>query len=442
MTKKQILRAAAFVLLFALCFVPVNRVFSRPAYDYNFQMIRSFYQEPENSLDAVYIGSSNCFTFWNPLAAWNEFGIRVYHYACDAFPFEATSHIIEEVHKTQPDSLIIVNLNTLHDSEISKEMTHYLVDNMPASKTKLDLIQSLAAAAGWSFSDCMELYFPLLRFHSRWNSLEMGDFVFSTNGLKGVASFSSYLDRAEDISDAYITTDDTAQPNDWMLGCVDQLLSYCTRNDVNILFVAVPRAETSAEVVGQLNYLQAHIEAKGYPVLNLIGQAGQMGMNLQEDYYNNGHANIHGSLKFTRHLSRYLMENYGFQDKRTHEADSWDQAWDTYSILTAPYLLDFETNGAPRDFTLAAPGGLTAQSSGNQITLTWEETAGAEGYRIYRRLGNGPWQQLAAVLDPRFTDTLEASGEAAFYRVVPLRTGENGESLFGHFSTRGIRVPS
>lgn len=438
MTKKQFLRAVVFLLLFALLFVPVNRLFSRPSQDYNYQMIRGFYEEPENSLDAVYVGSSNCFTFYNPLLGWKEWGIAVYDYACDAFPFEATSHIITEVRRTQPNALIIVNLNTLHDSNINMAMTHYLVDNIPMSPNRISLTQHLAEAAGWSFSDTLEFHFPILRFHSRWSELEMSDFVFSPGKLKGAFTGGIYLGTSQDISGSYRTSPETAVPNDWMLGCVDQLLGYCDENSVNILFVTVPRAESGTEVVSQLNYLEDYITDRGYPVLNLIDQTDAMGLDLTRDYYNNGHANIHGSLKYTRFLSRYLIENYGFTDKRGQEAyESWDKAVEKYHRHIDPYVLDFEFDPDSMTDGLAAPGNLRCQVSGDTAVLSWDASPGAQGYRVYRRTGRESWTLAADVTEVFFSESIDLS-QSCRYRVVPWRTGESGRRLYGSFSYSGV----
>lgn len=443
MTKKQLLRAIIFLLLFAILFVPVNRVFSRPNHDYNYQMITGFYQEPENSLDAVYIGSSNCFMFWNPLFGWDEFGINVYNFACDSFPFEATAHMIEEARKTQPDALILVNLNTLHDSAIKLHMTHYLVDNMPMSLNRIALTEHLADAAGWTSSETLEFYFPIIRFHSRWNELQMNDFGFKTNGIKGSSTFVEYVNSSSDISQNYHTSDETSVPNEWMMGCVDELLAYCDENDVNILFLVVPRAESEQVIVSQLNYLEDYITDRGYPVLNMINQPEAIGLDLATDFYNNGHANIHGSIKITHHIGQYLMDHYNFQDKRGQEGfESWDKAREKYSRYINPYVLPIEFDVSHRDFALQAPENLTAVRSGeDSVLLNWNASGHAEGYRIYRRLDTGSWECLGDVTDPGFTDTWE-DGRSPCYRVVPFRTGEDGQLLFGQFIPEGTCVVS
>ena len=58
-------KCAAFGAIFAVLFGLMARTL-RYFPDYrNYQTIGGFYHESENSLDAVYLGSSNCYAFWN-----------------------------------------------------------------------------------------------------------------------------------------------------------------------------------------------------------------------------------------------------------------------------------------------------------------------------------------------------------------------------------------
>lgn len=437
----HIVRAAAFLLLFAVVFTMVNNVFSRPSNDYNHRMIAGFYEEPENTLDAVYIGSSNCFTFWNPVFAWKNYGIAVYHYACDDLPFAATAHLIEEVHKTQPDALILVNLNALHDNEIKQSFTHCLVDNMPMSANKIRLIRHLAKTAGWTESECMEFYFPIIKFHSRWNELQMNDFGFGGNSIKNVITYESFMTEADDISGAYLQSDEFAEPPEDILRNLLELLDYCDENQVRIQFVFVPRTETDIAVFRQFNTLKQITLDRGYPVLDTMDKLEDMGINLATDYYDGGHANIHGSMKFTRYLSEHLIESYGLTDKRGHEAYAgWDKAARKYADYIAPYALDIEYDNLPFRYTLSAPSGLTAQQQEDgSVRISWEADAAAEGYWVYRRIGTDSWQRIGEVSGSEFIDPQPGDASCA-YRVVPFAAGENGQPCYGQFSYSGVRV--
>ena len=112
------LKTIIFILIFTVTLTTITGVLVTVD-SLGYQNIASFYEEPEGLLDAVYIGSSNCFVFWNSLLAWEEYGISVFPYACNSNLFYSTEYLIKEAKKTQPDALFIVNINSLTDGEVN-----------------------------------------------------------------------------------------------------------------------------------------------------------------------------------------------------------------------------------------------------------------------------------------------------------------------------------
>lgn len=441
MMKKNLLRAVAFILLFVLCFLPVSRIFSQPEDKRNYQWIAGFYEEPEESLDAVYIGSSNCYSFWNPLIAWESHGITVYPYSCNDQPFAATAHLITEVRKTQPDALIIVNVNSLRDTVINENNMHYLLDNMPFSVNKLMLTKHLCREAGYSLSDSMEYYLPIIRYHERWSELEQNDFDFSFNGLKGASAYYSHLQNIEDITDLYHTSTESVAPDPSVQTLLEDLLDYCDENQVNILFVTVPRAERAEDTPGVFRYLNEMIESRGYPVLDMMDKLDEIGMETYRDYYNDHHTNIHGSIKFTRYLADYLVENYGFQNKHGQELySSWEAGREKYAAYIDGQVLDLEHNGSARDYTMAEPGALKAKKQDGGIAVTWQLVEGADGYAVYKKTNSGRWKYQTETADPIFMDTEATEDATLTYRVIAFRLDESGKPCYGKFAYNGVSV--
>ena len=98
-----ILKAVAFVLIFIILLFRVSRIMTVNSADMEYQLMTGIYGEEENSLDAVYLGSSDTYAFWNPLIAYEEYGICVYQYNCSSQPLTVAENLIKEARKTQPD---------------------------------------------------------------------------------------------------------------------------------------------------------------------------------------------------------------------------------------------------------------------------------------------------------------------------------------------------
>ncbi len=65
---------------------------------------------------------------------------------------------------------------------------------------------------------------------------------------------------------------------------------------------------------------------------------------------------------------------------------------------------------------------LKAKASGvNKITLNWNNINKADGYRVYRRIGNGKYEYRATVTTSKFVDTTASNAVYNYYRVYPIQ---------------------
>lgn len=383
MKLKILIKSIVFAVLFALILSTVNHALVERD-DMGYQNISGFYEEPNNTLDAVYVGSSNCFVFWNSLLAWKEYGISVYPYACNSNLFFSTKYLIKEARKTQPDATFIVNINSLNEGEVNLQQMRNLIDNMPLSLNKLMLIRHMSNIGDYSFEDRLEFYFPNIRYHSRWSEVTSEDLDMELNGLKGASIYKPYLTISEDVSSSYNTTEEETTLSEKIISSTEDLLDYCDKENVKVLFVTVPQAKSDNEM-SRYNALNAMIEERGYPVLNLNDHMEEMGIDIKTDFYNNKHTNIHGSVKLTKYLSEYLIENYHFTDKRENpDYISWNEAYDEYKEKIAPYVLDLEMDFELRANDLEAPV-IRRYKYTDYASIRWDTVQGAEGYAIYKK---------------------------------------------------------
>ncbi len=430
---KKIAKAALFLLIFILLFLGVSKVMNSTEDYNNYQWIRGFYEEPERSLDAVYIGSSTCFAYWNPLYAWENYGIAVYPYTCNSQHFITTEYLIREVRKTQPDALIIVNTNTIDENKLAVEKYHELLDNMPPSLNKLRLTRRLCRVSGFTAKESLELYVPLYRFHARWNELHANDFYFPLNGLKGASDYLTYKDKRTDISALYASSSHTAPLADFITDSAESLMDYCETEGVRILFVTVPRVE-SEQRRQKINTLNDMLRARGFDTLDLTEQTGPLKLDLSQDFYNKGHTYIHGSIKYTAFLSEYLIERYGLADKRGEARyASWDEGVKKYSGTMRTYTLDIERDVHRRTLSLERPKDLEIKAAPSGVDLSWSPVAGADGYLVYHRPKGKAWTLLAELADTRLSGA--AGKETDDYTVVPF-CGSGEERLYGCFDYR------
>ena len=439
MKKKYIVKAVIFASVFGVLLHQVSKVVTTPSDYRNYQWISGFYEEEEDSLDVVYVGSSNCYAFWNPMVAWEEYGITSYPYACNDQPFAVSEYLIEEIKKTQENPLFIFNINATSDATITTQKLHYLLDYMPFSMNKLAITKYLTDLGEFSLKDSLEFYFPIIRYHSRWSELVPEDFEYELEGIKGASSYSTYLSGMKNIEDEYVVSDKKEEPLEEVLIQVEELLDYCDKENVNILFVTVPRSENNEKRVGRLNAVTELIESRGYPTLNLLDSYDELGIDLATDYYDKVHLNIHGSIKYTHYLSEYLVENYGFKNKKEDTAHvSWQESWDKYQEMIKPYVFEWELDADHKAKDLKYPKNLKASVNGNEVEISFSKVKGADGYSIYYMEEDDiEWKKLADLNDTQYVIRNQESGKKYTYRVVPFYE-RNKEKYYGNYASKGV----
>lgn len=332
----KVIRVALFVILFVAIFARASNILVNSGM-YNYQMVGTFPEEPSGTLDAVYVGGSNSFTFFQGPIAWEKYGMTVRMFSSDGQPMACREGFVRYAQKTHPSSLYIITIQ-LYGTELSKQSLHWAVDFFPESVEKYQMIHELTNLSKYPFDEVLAIYLPFLQYHSRWNSLTYFDFHHESNGMKGAFSSSTFLNVVEDISESYYSSGDKKDLSEETCNYYDDMLDYFDEVNLNALFVIPPNCQ-GENGVAEINSIQSLIEQRGYPVLNLIPMTKKLGMDFKTDYYNGGHTNVHGSLKVTDYIADYLHENYSFEDKRGNpDYASWDVAYDKYKETIAPYL--------------------------------------------------------------------------------------------------------
>lgn len=107
------------------------------------------------------------------------------------------------------------------------------------------------------------------------------------------------------------------------------LLDYCWENRIPALFTVNPYTDIREETQKQFHYMKAIVEEEyEYPFINFNLLYDELDIDFSRDFYNGGHMNTNGAVKFTRYLAAYLSEHYNLEDKRQDEQySSWNESY-------------------------------------------------------------------------------------------------------------------
>ncbi len=336
------MKVIVFLLGFYVQFSYVSHVLVGDT-GYNFQQSAGFFEEPKDSLDAVYIGASPTFTSWVAPLAYKKYGITMRTFANNAQPFISAENLLKIARKRQSNAVYLIAINGLYEkNELSVETAHRTTDFLPHSLERAFLIYTLCHGFQYSLDEYFELLFPIIRYHSRWNSLSAYFFHRDYERTKGGFTSSTFLNEVENIADYYCATTDREPLPGFTQDALVKLLAYCKNENVKVVFVLSAQYR-NAQTVKWYNTIIDEVKKYNYPIINEMSDFDEIGLDDKTDFYNDCHTNIHGALKITDYLAQYLIDNYGFEDKRggTEYAD-WDEAYEKYIEIVRPYLTEEE----------------------------------------------------------------------------------------------------
>lgn len=334
-------RAIAFLLILGILLWNISYIVRPYSGSASRKNVCGFYAEKADTLDAVFVGSSSVFAFWQPMEFWHSYGVATYDFATGTMPPQCIKYCIKEIEKTQSPQLIVIDAKTFvtaetgyYTDETIANMDHevplrYVADNFKYSLNRLELINNCVPDT----YDKLSFYIDLFKYHTEWTSL------FDRQSLAYAGNESRDFNRGYNTETRWKALEVTDYSNvkkkkalsERVEAVLTDLLEYCQGEDFQVLFLA-PMYRQSKSDKQTFNYIADIVEEYGYTLLNVNDYQEETGMDFSTDYYDKDHVNIFGAQKYTEFVGNYLMENYSLAD---HRGDSAYAAWEEdYSTWT------------------------------------------------------------------------------------------------------------
>ena len=320
------------------------------------QIARSYYKEPTNSLDVLFLGASTIRNGVSPLQLYHDYGISSVSRATSIQLPVVSLYYLKETMSTQQLKAVVIDATTLSSAMFDELATlsgkiHEAVDYMAMSKYKLQLIRELDRSD--LDISASELLFPLYAYHDRWSELSKQDFTwrswdkdYSYKGQYPTLRTVKYTypvdymqDDPKDVDKTYTIVPESAS---YFL----QMKQICEDAGIPFIMVKMPSGSWS-------NYkhrlIQLFATQNNIPFLDLSVPDIQAAMEFDPntDYCDTGrHPNITGAHKITAYLGDYLTQNYDFSvDRRTDPSfASWEEDYEKLALLLEDAELYKETN--------------------------------------------------------------------------------------------------
>lgn len=325
---KNIIKCTLFLLLFIIGWNNIFKVLNVKK-----NSIGYFYEEPKNSLDIVYIGSSNANTSFNTVLAYNLYGFTTGMLSTESQSFINTKYLIEESEKYQNPKLYIIDISNLAtDFRYLEDGCRKTFDSMKFSKNKIDMINESLLYANIPKEKYLSYYFKFLLYHNQWKNVDITNFKNYENNwdiyYKGFLfnSFTAEINPQEEFE----LTDESFELQENNKNVLLNLIDYIKEKNLNVIFV-LPNRKYWYPEIQMLNDSIDIIRNSGFKAIN-FNILNNFKIDNQQDLYNETHMNIYGSTKYTLYFSKYLDETYDLPDHRNNSKySSWDKEYKKFT---------------------------------------------------------------------------------------------------------------
>ncbi|MDO4989706.1 MAG: hypothetical protein Q4E45_04285 [Eubacteriales bacterium] len=319
---------------------PLNKARNRAEYRSSLYYSESVGRMPKNSLDVVFIGSSQVYDSFTPMEMWREQGVA--GYCCTSSGQQAVTsyyYLRSFLRRQTPRVVVVETMGLKKEAAADLRKKEYYnrsaLDQMPFSAEKIALAREL-----WKGQENGESFFsyllPVLRFHSRWKELTETDFSFResydcTRGYDLTNSPFGYPLQEEDFP--FLTEEPTDALAEWdedAAGWYRKMGELCAQRGIRLLLIKTPCYNRTIEDRNMLRKLASECGAEAMD-FNDEAWWERMGYDYKSDMYDRIHLNSEGAKKFSVFFAEMLRRDYGLPDHRGEESYAfWDRDLEIY----------------------------------------------------------------------------------------------------------------
>lgn len=303
-----------------------------PKHDYGICPIVNLYEQPEDTVDVLVLGTSLGYTGVNTNVLWEEYGIAAYDLCCAEQPFWISRFYLEEALKTQSPELIILDAKaSTYKQEYSKR-GRTILSTFGIRDVSVRLRAILACVGEEDFLS-FALAWPQI--HSNYKDVTPEHFRYPPdNGGRG-SNWKGYIESTvteQHERPSLVWTENRTPMQARERQYLEELLALAQEADIPVLVVGIPNPDYANDHL-YYNDLFAVAKEYGARVINYNDPKERVRLTYSSDFSDWQHLNIKGSVKLTRRLGSDLLKYYDLPDRRGDERyQSYDLcAWEWYA---------------------------------------------------------------------------------------------------------------
>lgn len=305
-------RVVVFTGILILCMWGLSRVMLSEGryfdgYEENYVQTKvGFDVLPSDSLDAIFIGSSNIFLNFSPLDLYADFGYKGYNLATPVQTLQQSYFVLKKALESQSPKYVFLDcLAFVGYYDNGEGYTHMVYDTYPLDKFKIEYMEETLPEA----YDKRLFLFPFLLYHTRWNELNISDFDLyyyeeKEDFLGYSPAFSVKAYEEKEKEEEHDFEDIKIWPKD--VESLERIIALCDENDCKLVLMKTPCNlwyKEASEKMKEVS-LKYGLEFWDFSDLDII--------NKETDYCDGGgHLNDFGVQKLTCEIGKRMQSEFG-----------------------------------------------------------------------------------------------------------------------------------
>lgn len=297
--------AAMIVLMVSLCTVALKDRYTGQ------WIMDGFLDQPKNSLDVIFFGSSNMYRTVRPAQLLEQTGIEGWNCGASSQFASATELYVKVALQRQTPRVAVIETlgltQTTSIGQLDETKLYWSLTPLPLSKEKLSFLWK-------AFDGDLEQVLPyalnLYQFHSRWETIDFSDEWQTARAKKQEFLASRGYRASEEIFP--INRSEIENPPNLDVQSLEayrNMIAHCRAKGVEVVLFKSPVADWSEEYTRQMSEFAKEM---GVPFIDYNDPAlrAQLDLNDETDFCDDVHVNVWGAQKVTAHLGKFLQENY------------------------------------------------------------------------------------------------------------------------------------
>lgn len=328
-----------------------------------------YYNETSDH-QVIFIGDCEVYENFSPVEMWEKYGITSYIRGSAQQLIWQSYYLLEDALQYETPEVVVYNVQSLtHNTPQKEEYNRMTIDGMKWSHYKVECIN----ASMLENENYLDYVFPLLRYHSRITDLTKSDITYF-NGKRKVTHNGYYM-RVDVIPYDEKNALEEDKPEDTRFGenalaYLDKIRMLCEEKGIQLLLIKAP----SLSPVWFDEYeeqVETYAEQYHLPYINYLELVDEIKLDYSTDTYDGGlHMNLSGARKLSKHMGKYLTENFSLRDLRDDRqyAEVWEEKVKFYNQMIEDQKKELETYGYLKSF-----GGEASKESASVVPEDEEE---------------------------------------------------------------------